>query len=294
VNGPPGAAGAAVVAGLAAAGAARVAWAGLRAAAPGGAARWERTNHRSEVVTLLEGPAWALAALAGIAAAPALPPRVRAGTALAVAGAGVLGAVDDLVGTSGDKGLRGHLGALASGRVTTGAVKVLGIGATGVAAAGLLLPREAVSRPAAALDVVVAGGVVAGAANLLNLLDLRPGRALKATVLAAPAVMACGPAAALGGVAVGSSAALLPEDLAERAMLGDAGANAAGALLGCAVVAATAGRGRRGTAVRAAVLAALAGLTAASEKVSFTRVIEGTPVLRTLDALGRRRAEPLR
>jgi UDP-GlcNAc:undecaprenyl-phosphate GlcNAc-1-phosphate transferase len=295
VNGPPGAAGATVVAGLAAAGAARAAWAGLRAAAPGGAARWERTNHRSEVVTLLEGPAWALAALAGIAAAPGLPPRVRAGTALAVAGAGVLGAVDDLVGTSGDKGLRGHLGALASGRVTTGAVKVLGIGATGVAAAGLLLPREAASRPAAAaLDVVVAGGVVAGAANLLNLLDLRPGRALKATVLAASPVMACGPAAALGGVAVGASAALLPEDLAERAMLGDAGANAAGALLGCAVVAATAGRGRRGAAVRAAILAALAGLTAASEKVSFTRVIEGTPVLRTLDALGRRRAEPLR
>jgi hypothetical protein len=54
------------------------------------------------------------------------------------------------------------------------------------------------------------------------------------------------------------------------------------------VVAATASSGRRGAGVRAAVLAGLAALTLASEKVSFTRVIERTPVLRELDALGRR------
>ena len=67
-------------------------------------------------------------------------------------------------------------------------------------------------------------------------------------------------------------------------MLGDTGANAAGALLGVAALAAT---GRRG---RLALLAALVGLTVASERVSFTRVIESTPGLRELDALGRRPA----
>ena len=67
-------------------------------------------------------------------------------------------------------------------------------------------------------------------------------------------------------------------------MLGDAGANALGALLGVALAA------RTGTAGRAVLLAGLAGLTAASERVSFTRVIESTPGLRELDALGRRRA----
>jgi hypothetical protein len=35
----------------------------------------------------------------------------------------------------------------------------------------------------------------------------------------------------------------------------------------------------------------LAALTAASEKVSFTKVIQDTPWLRELDALGRRPAE---
>ena len=76
---------------------------------------------------------------------------------------------------------------------------------------------------------------------------------------------------------------LLPEDLAERAMLGDCGANALGAMLG----AAAAGLPRP---ARIALLAGITGLTAASEKVSFTKVIERTPALRWLDALGRRPA----
>ncbi|MFP5336377.1 MAG: hypothetical protein ACLGIV_13795 [Actinomycetes bacterium] len=279
----------ALLPGLLAAGAARVARSALAAAPPGGAARWARTNHRGEPVTLLEGPAWAAGAAVGVLAAPGLPPRARAGAALAVAASSVLGGVDDLLGTSEDKGLRGHLGALARGRVTTGAVKVLGIGATGVLAAALLLGGRRRGAAAAVADTVVAGGVVAGTANLLNLLDLRPGRALKTVLLPVPLALAGGPAAPLLAAGAGASATLLGEDLDERSMLGDSGANAAGALLGCAVVAATAGSGRRGAAARAGALAALVGLTLASERVSFTRVIERTPLLRELDALGRRR-----
>jgi hypothetical protein len=78
------------------------------------------------------------------------------------------------------------------------------------------------------------------------------------------------------------STAVLADDLAGRSMLGDAGANALGALLGVALAA------RTGPVGRAALLAGIAGLTAASEKVSFTKVIESTPGLRELDALGRR------
>ena len=59
-------------------------------------------------------------------------------------------------------------------------------------------------------------------------------------------------------------------------MLGDAGANALGALLGVALAA------RTGPAGRAAALAGLVALTAASEKVSFTRSSSDTPGLREL------------
>ncbi len=233
---------AALTAGAAAV-AARAAYAALRRRPPGGAAIWARTNHRGEAVTLLEGPAVAL------------------GTMLASAFAAGL--------------FRGHLGALARGEVTTGAVKIGGIGAAGVVAAAL-----AGGSPA---DVVINAGLTAGGANLLNLFDLRPGRAIKVALAGAVLLAGTGPAAA-GAVAApaGAALALLPDDLGERAMLGDAGANALGAVLGAA---AAAGLSRP---ARLAVLAGIMGLTAASEVISFTAVIQRTPALRWLDMLGRR------
>jgi UDP-N-acetylmuramyl pentapeptide phosphotransferase/UDP-N-acetylglucosamine-1-phosphate transferase len=236
----------------------------------------ERRNHRAEPVTLMSGPVLALAATA---AAVAGAPTARLRTAAAVAGlaAGAVGLYDDVVGArpeqKRDKGFRGHLRALGEGRVSAGLVKVAGIGA-----AALVAGRTVHRRP---VDALLTAGVVAGTANLVNLLDLRPGRAIKASLVIGAPVLG----GAAGGVVagpLGAAAALLPEDLGERTMLGDSGANALGALLGLGIAAATGTRGR------AAVLLALAGLTAASEKVSFTKVIERTPVLRELDGLGRR------
>lgn len=264
---------------LAGAAAAAGVYAALRAAVAagrlGGPARWERTNHRGETVTLLEGLAYAVAATLAAALAPGAPPRTRAAALVAGAAAGGFGALDDLAGSGDRRGLRGHLAALRAGEVTTGAVKVAGIGAAGLGA-GLLLRRDPV-------DAVLAGGVVAGTANLLNLLDLRPGRAAKAgLLLSLPGLARPGTSGALLAGPAGAAVAVLPADLRERAMLGDAGANAMGALIG---VAAAAGASRRGLGVRLGVLVAL---TAASERVSFTRVIAATPGLRELDRLGRR------
>ena len=161
----------------------------LRDTPPGGAGLWDRTNHAGEPVTLLEGPAFVLgASLAATAAGP--------GPAVAALGAGALGALDDLAGDSSSKGLRGHLTALAHGELTTGAVKILGLAVTGLVSAALVdRPRAGGARALGAVDTLVAGAVVAGAANLLNLLDLRPGRALKATVIAG-ALTAADPRAA--------------------------------------------------------------------------------------------------
>ena len=271
--GAPGARTALLTGGLAAV-AARAAYAALNSRPPGGRAVWTRTNHRGEPVTLLEGPAAAAAAVTAAALAPGLSARGRGALAAAGAGAAAFGCYDDLAGSGDRRGFRGHLGALAGGELTSGAVKIGGIGATGVAASLL------VGGPAP--DLVINAGLVAGGANLLNLFDLRPGRAIKVT-LAAGALIAAGPAG--GGPAVaaplGAAVALLPEDLGERAMLGDAGANALGAMLGTAAAIALP------RAARVAVLAVVAGLTAASEVVSFTKVIERTPPLRWLDMLGR-------
>jgi UDP-GlcNAc:undecaprenyl-phosphate/decaprenyl-phosphate GlcNAc-1-phosphate transferase len=105
------------------------------------------------------------------------------------------------------------------------------------------------------------------------------------TLVSAAALGAASSAGRLPAAApVGAALALLPDDLGERAMLGDSGANALGGMLGAAAATALP------RPARVAVLAAVTGLTAASEIVSFTRVIERTPLLRWLDMLGRRPA----
>jgi UDP-GlcNAc:undecaprenyl-phosphate GlcNAc-1-phosphate transferase len=228
---------------------------------PGGAERWTRTNHRGREVSLLSGPALAVA----VAVSADLP---RAAACVAGLGAGLVGAYDDATGSRdpGAKGLRGHAAALRRGRVTAGTVKVVGIGAAGLAGVALL------ERPRTPSRLLVGGAVVAAGANLLNLLDLRPGRALKAGGAAALALRQPGPA--------GAAAALLPGDLHERTMLGDAGANALGAVLGLALL--QRHPRRRGTA-----LAVLVAATAASEVVSYSRVIDSVPPLRWVDRVGR-------
>ena len=265
-----------------AAAAARGGYAVLSRRPPGGRGTWARTNHRGERVTLVEGPAVAAAAAAAAAVAPGLPRRARAALAVAGTAAGAFGCYDDLAGRGDRRGFRGHLGALAVGEVTTGAVKLAGIGGAGLCAAALL------GGPPA--DVMINAGLTAGGANLLNLFDLRPGRAIK-VALASGALLAAGPPGTARGAAcravaapAGAALALLPDDLAERAMLGDTGANALGAMLGAAAAASLA------RPARIALLAGIAALTAASEVVSFTKVIERTPPLRWLDMLGRRPA----
>jgi len=194
---------------LAAAAGARLAYAALTRVQPGGEQTWTRTNHRGEPVTLLEGPAVTVAAAGAALAVPGLDARSRLALGLAAAGAGALGCYDDLAGGNDRHGFRGHLGALARGEVTTGAVKIAGIGAAALAAGILLDGRNSGSRAVGApsapgqrssalarlTDVVINTGLVAGSANLVNLFDLRPGRAIKVSLLASLALGLGGPPA---------------------------------------------------------------------------------------------------
>ena len=270
----------------------RLSYSILHARPPGGTARWTRTNHRGEPVTLLEGPAVAIGGVAGALAAGGSG-RDRLAMAIAGAGAAAFGGYDDLAGNGSSKGFRGHLGALRNGELTTGAVKLAGIGAVGLAAAVIaggsadgtsdanradgVVGRRAVT--AALADTVINAGLIAGGANLLNLFDLRPGRAAKVALIAGGLLAPAGGASA---APLAAAAAVLPEDLGERAMLGDAGANALGAMLGAAAATSLP------RPARLAALGVITGLTAASEVVSFTKVIERTGPLHWLDMLGRR------
>lgn len=253
-------------------------------------AELRRTNYAGRTVTLAEG-----AICAGAVALLALRSPHRA-DAPVLAAIGALGLIDDILeprqraaGVQSAKGLRGHLGALRRGRVTTGAAKALGIPAL-----ALLGAAGAPGRGGAAA-VVIDAGLTAGLANLANLLDLRPGRALKAIAPPSALLLAASAAAreaeeqprahsgrALAGAALLVSLAAAPSDLGERGMLGDCGANALGAALG------TASARLLPLQVRAALLAATAALTLASERVSFSAVIRSQPLLRRVDDWGRR------
>lgn len=201
----------------------------------------------------------------------------RALVLLAVFGFGMLGLVDDVLGGGADRGFRGHIRALMEGRVTTGVVKLVG-------GAGVALVVAAEPGFITGKRVIADALLIALAANLSNLLDRAPGRAIKTALVAyVPLAFAMGTSAV--GVAVapvmGAALGVLPEDLRERTMLGDTGANVLGAVLGVGVVLGTS------RTTRNWVIVALIALNLIAEFVSFGAVIDRVPPLRWFDRLGR-------
>lgn len=248
-----------------------------------------RTNHRGREIPGTLGVLLLAGLVLGTASGLALVVADGGGVAavLATGGTGaamaLLGLLDDVRGEQRGGGFAGHLRALRSGHLTSGLLKAAGGGVVGLGAAW------AVGRDGPLL--LVGGAVVALAANLANLFDLRPGRALKAWLLAFGLLLVARPEppvlAATAGLA-GGVAAFLPTDLRERGMLGDTGANLAGGVLGVAAVATL------GTGPLLALLGVLVLLTAASEVVSFDRVIRRVAPLRAIDRAGRLPEEPSR
>jgi hypothetical protein len=161
-----------------------------------------------------------------------------------------IGLADDLW-SGPERGFRAHLEA----RRTTGVLKLAGI------------PLYALVRTRS----ISAGLVVGLAANALNQLDTRPGRALKVYLVCAIPLRA----------PIRIAVLLAPYDLREMAMLGDAGSNALGALLGLHSVNRFTGKGRW------LAIGALAGLTAFGERTSLGSIIDRTPALRRVDEWGR-------
>jgi UDP-N-acetylmuramyl pentapeptide phosphotransferase/UDP-N-acetylglucosamine-1-phosphate transferase len=225
-------------------------------------------------VAVVEGGR-ALAAAAGVGSVEG-PGVARVLVLLAVFGFAALGFVDDVLGGDAERGWQAHLRALAAGRLSAGGFKLAGGGF-------LSLALASASGSAGLGRVVADGALIALAANLGNAFDRAPGRTIKVSATAwVPLALVAGNGSV--GVALapamGAALGLLPEDLRERLMLGDAGANALGAVLGLGAVLAL------GPGVRLVLVLLLAALNLAAELTSFTRLIDRTPALRRLDRLG--------
>lgn len=187
-----------------------------------------------------------------------------------------LGTLDDLGGAERARGFAGHARALRHGALTGGVIKAVGGGALAFVAAAFWN----LSLGPALVDAAL----VALTANLLNLLDLRPGRAVKVFLIGWVPIVGFGwadPYFPVSSAVASASIVWLPADLGERGMLGDGGANLLGAVLGAgvAITAPLAGR--------LIVLLVLAVLTAVSELWSFSSIIEAVSPLRWFDRLGR-------
>lgn len=196
-------------------------------------------------------------------------------------GMSFLGFVDDVLGSREVSGFRGHIAALLAGRPTTGSLKAL--------FGGLLALACGTALHGASLRAVLAAAVIGLSANALNLLDVRPGRALKGYVALWVLAGAAGwsapdPAAraalAMAAALLGGAAALWKGDHRGRWMLGDAGANPLGASAGLVLAHAPLGW-------QLAVLALLLSLHLYAERCSLSDLIDSVPLLSRLDGWGR-------
>ena len=249
-----------------------------------------RENYRGVAVAFPSGIALLVPALAALVVVAPLYQFASTSTLepffgmalIYVLGVGLLGLLDDLIGSrAGDpRGWRGHFGALAQGRISTGAMKAIG-----ALALALLVAAD---PSVGAGTYVLAVAVLVLATNVFNLLDLRPGRAGKAFVLLAAGLLVGSqnlvPLWTLGLFA-GPILVLLPLDLREVGMLGDTGSNVIGAVAGLWLVLTLSTT--LGLAIAAA---ALALVTIYGEFRSISAFIERTPGFRQLDLLGRSHA----
>jgi UDP-N-acetylmuramyl pentapeptide phosphotransferase/UDP-N-acetylglucosamine-1-phosphate transferase len=202
-----------------------------------------------------------------------------------VFGVAVLGLIDDFTGSreGQPRGWRGHFGALAHGQLSTGILK-----AVGVLGLALFLVPSPLDPTYSTADYLLSAAVLVLATNVFNLIDLRPGRAIKAlALLGAGLSIASGRIAPLQAVSLflGPILVLLPLDLREAGMLGDTGSNVVGAVAGVWLILTL------DTTLALAIAAGvLALITLYGEFRSISAFIERTPGFRQLDLLGRSHA----
>ena len=185
------------------------------------------------------------------------------------------GALDDLIGNRNVSGLKGHFKSLFKGELTTGGFKALFGGFVGLVVS--------VCISSSIVDIIVNTLIIALSTNLMNLFDLRPGRAIKAyLVIMIPIYIT------LTGYTKVFPLLILPHvlayfntDLKARGMMGDTGSNVLGISIGVLMALGY------GIKVRLAWLVFLILMHLITEKFSLTKIIEKNRVLKFIDNLGR-------
>ncbi len=247
--------------------------------------RWGlvKPNFRGDSIPASVGLTYLLVA-APVCAVFLLSPPLRRDAALfllVIVVFGGLGLADDVWGSRAVGGFRGHLRSLFALRPTTGACKLVVGGITALLASAILhVPLAA--DAAVLLPFVADALVIALAANALNLLDLRPGRAQFgfALLLLFPLLLACVTRDSRLPLLACLTLAAAREwraDSGAQAMMGDTGSNLLGAAAGLTAVLILPLWGRL------LLLVLLLALNIAAERVSLSRVIAGNVWLNSLD-----------
>ncbi|GAV22347.1 hypothetical protein cpu_08570 [Carboxydothermus pertinax] len=186
-----------------------------------------------------------------------------------------LGIVDDFFGDAKAKGLKGHFKKLIlEHKLTTGALKAIG----GAFLALMLTINEPFKFLVIDFLLIVLG------INFMNLFDLRPGRAGKVFIFLAAIIgltYFTYPAATFLYMVFGIVLAYLPLDLKAKVMMGDAGSNALGFILGYSAVLLFSYK------VKVGVVVFLVLFHLLTEKYSLTAIIKNNRLLSYLDELGR-------
>ena len=185
------------------------------------------------------------------------------------------GALDDLIGNRNVSGLKGHFKSLFKGELTTGGFKALFGGFVGLVVS--------VCISSSIVDIIVNTLIIALSTNLMNLFDLRPGRAIKAyLVIMIPIyITLTGYIKALPLLILPNVLAYFNTDLKARGMMGDTGSNVLGISIGVLIAFGY------GIKVRVAWLVFLVLMHLITEKFSLTKIIEKNKVLKFIDDLGR-------
>jgi UDP-N-acetylmuramyl pentapeptide phosphotransferase/UDP-N-acetylglucosamine-1-phosphate transferase len=193
---------------------------------------------------------------------------------------GFVGIIDDLLGNRDTLGFTGHLKSLLMGKLTTGGFKAI-IG-------GLVSASISLYISTTLGEWIVNTLIIALFTNLLNLSDLRPGRAIKFFLL----IWGLSFLPVFNGnynfllyPLIGSLIAYLPTDIRGRSMMGDVGSNILGIAIGLYYSLITP------FAWKIAVLFILILLQFLGEKYSFSSIIGKSRVLSFIDGLGRGKVE---